>query len=62
MIRPAYDAVGEFMGFTLWLGEEWSVPQPYKRLMLAIRDSGVEPIYIPEKTFKRLPWGGYGEL
>jgi len=60
-IKPHYDAQGTFLGFSAWLGAEWSAPAPYKLLMLALRDSGVEPVFIPETTLKRSTWGGFGE-
>ena len=60
-IRPQYDAQGTFLGFSAYLGGDWSVAQPYKLLMIAKRDSGSDPVYVPERReFK--PWGGYGSV
>lgn len=41
------------MGFSLLLEWEWSPAQSYKRLMLAVRDSGSDPIYIPAPIVKQ---------
>jgi len=58
-IRPQYDAQGTFLGFSAYLGGDWSVAQSYKRLALAVMDSGSDPISLPVKETK-LPWGGHG--
>jgi len=54
-VQPQYDASGVFMGFSACIGGEWTTPQPYKALMLAIGDSGSDPIYIPEVIRPVLP-------
>lgn len=52
---------GEFAGFSAWVGE-WTAPQPYKRLMLALRDVGSDVVSRPYQHAQRRTFGGYGEL
>ena len=47
IIRPQYDAAGDFAGFSAYIDGEFTIPQPYKALMLALRADVSEPIYIP---------------
>jgi hypothetical protein len=60
-IQPIYDAAGTFLGFSAWLGQEWSAAQPYKLLVLAMEDSGSDVISEPPRGGRHIErWGGFG--
>lgn len=60
VVRPQYDRQGTFMGFSLWVGGEWTPPQPYSVLALAMRGYLSEPLSLPPKPAPKPLYGGYG--
>ena len=61
-LRPIQDRTGAFLGFSALVAGEWTPPQPYKAVMLALRDAGADPIYIPPPPTQEPRHSGYGVL